>query len=126
MRSVEGPLFTMFGIIAGSAFLVAALRWLALRRYEGLLEHTTPGNLSSGSVHGIYSGRRADIGQVSANRASHTPSKVQVSLACEVPLRLEAHPRSLAISLRTAVGVLEERKSGVQDLDRRFVFQFDN
>src|SRR6185436_6828927 len=77
-------------------------------------------------IHGAYSGRSADIGFVSSDRSSHKPAKVQLSLACTAPLRVEAYRTSLAVSLRTAIGILGDRKTGIEDLDRRFAFQFDD
>ncbi len=114
----------MLGIAASLAFLVAAVRFFAFRGYASLLD--APQDTRGGRIHGTHSGRSADIGFVSSDRGSHKPGKVQLSLACTAPLRVEAYRTSLAVSLRTAIGILSDRKTGIEDLDRRFAFQFDD
>jgi hypothetical protein len=123
---VASTIYILFGIIAGIGFGVAALRWASLRQYKSLLDPLDPRTARDGTVLGSYSGRSAQVGLVTPDSGSHVPPKVQASITCDVPLRIEARRRSLATSLRKAVGVLSERTIDSRDLEKRYMFQFDD
>src|SRR5262245_28271688 len=76
------------------------------------------------ATRGTLGGRRAEIGFTSAEQGARQPARVLIGVACATPIRLEAHARSLATAARTALGIYRESATGIDELDRRFVFPF--
>ena len=113
--------YVLFGLISAIGFIVAALRSGALRGYWRLLDSgaRTEGNAAT---RGTLAGRRVEIGFTSAELGAHQPARVLVGVECATPIRLEAHARSLATKARTALGVYRESATGIDELDRRYVF----
>ncbi|HEX3112469.1 MAG TPA: hypothetical protein VHU20_04315, partial [Candidatus Eisenbacteria bacterium] len=114
--------YVLFGLVSAIGFIVAALRSSALRGYRRLLD---PGARTEGdaATRGTLAGRRVEIGFTSAESASR-PARVLVGVECATPIRLEAHARSLATKARTALGIYRESATGIDELDRRYVFLF--
>ena len=112
--------YVLFGLVSAIGFIVAALRSSALRGYRRLLDRgaRTEGNAAT---RGTLAGRRVEIGFTSAESARQ-PARVLVGVACATPIRLEAHARSLATKARTALGIYRESATGIDELDRRYVF----
>ena len=115
--------FVLFGLVAAIGLLVAALRSIALRSYRGLLDRgaRTEG---SAATRGTLGGRRVEIGFTPGDLGARQPTKALVGMECATPVRLEARARSLATWTRTALGIYRETATGIDDLDRRFVFLF--
>lgn len=116
--------YVVLGVAAGVFFLVGAARIFSLRRYESLFDGAAPRESRIGGISGSYSGRGAEIVLVPSDRIMHRPASLQLSLDCAAPFEVNAVRESLATGLRKAVGVQPDRKTGLEDLDRLFAFQF--
>jgi len=116
---VDRGAYVLFGLVTAIGFLVAGVRSMALRRYRRLLDRRQSGG---GTPPATFAGRRADVGFVSANYGTHQPAGVMIAVECAAPVRLEAHARSLATAARTALGIYRAQSTGMDELDRRYLF----
>src|SRR5258705_1673471 len=121
---MQQTMYWLFGFAIAVLFLVAASRYIALRRYASLVDPDAM-RFRDGTVRGIYSGRKIDIGLVPSDLGIPKPAKVQLSIECATPIRIEARPKSLATLFRRAVGIYGDRETGIDALDRRFLIQCD-
>jgi hypothetical protein len=117
---VDREAYVLFGLVTAIGFLVAGLRSSALRRYRRLLDRREVAG--GGTPRATFAGRRADVGFLTASYGTHQPAKVQVALQCATAVRLEAHARSLATAARTALGIYRGQSTGIDELDRRYLF----
>ena len=124
MNSYFIEMYVVLGAAAGVFFLVAAARAFSLRRYADLFDEAARRGSCVGGVCGRYSGRAAEIALVPSDHISSTPAKLRISIECAAPLEVEAVRESMATALRKAIGVQPDRKTGLEDLDRLFAFQF--
>ena len=112
--------YVLFGLVTAVGFLVAGVRSSALRRYRRLLDR--PAHSGDGTPKAIFAGRRADVGFLSASYGTHQPAGVLIAVECATPVRLEAHARSLATAARSALGIYRAQSTGIDELDRRYLF----
>lgn len=120
---MEHEAYVLFGLITLGGFLVAGLRSSALRGYRRLLDRVTDIDPNV-AARGTIDGRRVEIGYTGASRSDRRSAGLVLGVECPTSLRVEAHARSLATSARTALGVYRDSATGIDSLDRRFVFLF--
>jgi hypothetical protein len=117
---VNREAYVLFGLVTAIGFLVAGVRSSALRRYRRLLDR--PASSGGGTAPATFAGRRAHVGFLSANYGTHQPAGVLIAVECATAVRLEAHARSLATAARTALGIYRAQSTGIDELDRRYLF----
>jgi hypothetical protein len=117
---VDREAYVLFGLVTAIGFLMAGVRSSALRRYRRLLDR--PASSGRGTAPATFAGRRADVGFLSASYGTHQPAGVLIAVECATAVRLEAHARSLATAARTALGIYRAQPTGIDELDRRYLF----
>jgi hypothetical protein len=120
---VDREAYVLFGLVAAIGLLVAALRSSALGGYRRLLDRGAT-MAPNTAARGALGGRRAEIGFTAAELGARQPARVLIGVECATPIRLEAHARSLATAARTTLGIYRETATGIDELDRRYVFLF--
>jgi hypothetical protein len=123
--SAQDTVFYALAIPAVLFFALAAAHSLAIRGYRSLLDAHEPALFSDAEVRGSASGRRAGVGFAPSDYRGR-PSFLQIWTACAAPLRMDARLGSLATRVRELAGVLRDQETGVEELDRRFSFSFDD
>lgn len=123
--SAQDTVFYSVAIPAVLFFALATARAFAIRAYRSLLDTNGPAQFSDAEVQGKASGRRTGVGFAPTDYRNR-PSFVQIWTACAAPLRMDARRESLATRVRELAGVLRDRETGVDELDRRFSFDFDD
>lgn len=123
--TAQDTVFYSVAIPAVLFFALATARAFAIRGYRSLLDTNEPARFSDAEVQGSASGRRTGVGFAPTDYRNK-PSFLQVWTACAVPLRIDARRGSLATRVRELVGVLHDQETGVDELDRRFSFYFDD
>ncbi|HTM01525.1 MAG TPA: hypothetical protein VL503_10435 [Candidatus Omnitrophota bacterium] len=123
--SAQDTVFYALAIPAALFFALATAYSLSIRGYRSLLDAHEPARFSDAGVEGSASGRRAGVGFAPTDYRGR-PSFLQVWTTCAAPMRMDARRGSLATSVRELVGVLHDQETGVEALDRRFSFSFDD
>jgi hypothetical protein len=121
VSEIDREMYVVLGVAAGVFFLVAGMRAFSLRRYGPLFDRSSR---QGSRITGLYSGRGAEIALLSGNHSTSDPAALRISLECAAPLEVDAVRESLATALRKTLGIQPDRKTGVENLDRLFAFQF--